>query len=44
MQYIVIKEAWGYTVKEYNNEVPSDKFSKIFNSKEEADDFIDNQE
>lgn len=44
MQYIVIKESYGWVVKEYNNEVPEDKQFKIFNSKEDADNFIDNQE
>lgn len=42
--FIVIKESWGWTLKEYTGEVPNNKLFKIFNTKEDADNFIDNQE
>lgn len=44
MQYFVIKEVFGWTIKEYKNEVPDSKFYKIFNSKEAAESFIDEQD
>lgn len=41
--WIAIKEVWGWTVKEYNNEVPDNKEFKIFKTKEDADNWIDEQ-
>lgn len=43
MKYIVIKEDWGWQIKEFNGEVPADKFFKIFNSREAAEQYMDQQ-
>lgn len=43
IMWIAIKEVWGWTIKEYNNEVPDNKEFKIFKTKEDADNWIDEQ-
>lgn len=43
MSYIAIKQAWGWTIKEYDNKVPDNKFYRIFETHEAAEEYIDKQ-
>lgn len=44
MKYIIVKETWGWQIKEFNGEVPDNKFFKIFDSREAAEQYIDKQQ
>lgn len=40
---IAIKEAWGWTIKDYTGEVPTGKTFKIFKTRNDADKWIEEQ-
>lgn len=42
--YIAIKYSWGWTIKEYTGEVPADLKFKVFNTRAEADAYIEDQQ
>lgn len=42
-RYIVIKESYGWVIKEFNGKAPTNKFFKIFINRDLAEDYINDQ-
>ena len=44
MKYIVVKEAWGWQIKEFNGKAPAGEFFKIFDDHDAAEKYIEDNE